>query len=50
MKNRFRLIAFGLASFSLLAAPLSFAATAATTMDVVRVTTNLGSLDRKSVV
>lgn len=45
MKNRFRLIAFGLASFSLLAAPLSFAATAATTMDVVRVTTNLGSFD-----
>ena len=45
MKNRFRLVAFGLASFSLLAAPLSFAATVAATMDVVRVTTNLGSFD-----
>lgn len=45
MKNRFRLVAFGLASFSLLAAPLSFAASAAATMDVVRVKTSLGSFD-----
>ncbi len=45
MKNRFRLIAFGLASLGFLAAPISFAAAAAPAADVVRVKTSLGSFD-----